>query len=178
MTNSLPSYYPNIGALGEELVAQYLQVTGWMILHRRWRCRWGEIDIVVRQKSGDNALPFLNPTLAFVEVKTRSQGNWDANGLLSITPQKQAKLWRTAHSFLANYPNLANDACRFDVATVYCRRLPSNQHSQLDKASLTPLIGDNSGDLSLKTIQLGQPITLAGHQLCLQNYIPSAFDSC
>jgi len=37
MANRHPSHYLDIGVLGEELVAQWLQSTGWVILHR-WRC--------------------------------------------------------------------------------------------------------------------------------------------
>ncbi len=44
MANLPPSHYPDIGSLGEDLVAQWLQSTGWIILHRRFSSRWGEID--------------------------------------------------------------------------------------------------------------------------------------
>ena len=123
MANRSSSHYPDIGVLGEDLVAQWLEFTGWIVLHRRWRCRWGEIDIIARRESAaqqqtlsrePQAIENL-PFIAFVEVKTRSRGNWDAGGLLSITPQKQAKLWQTARCFLARYPKLAEQPCRFDV---------------------------------------------------------------
>ena len=35
-----------IGNLGENLVSQWLEAQGWEILHRRWRCRYGEIDAI------------------------------------------------------------------------------------------------------------------------------------
>lgn len=79
MANRHPSHYLDIGVLGEELVAQWLQSTNWVILHRRWRCRWGEIDIIARQPAQEHT-PHSSPMLAFVEVKTRSRGNWDAGG--------------------------------------------------------------------------------------------------
>jgi hypothetical protein len=41
-----PYHYPDIGIAGEDLVAQWLQSKGWVILHRRWRYRQGEIDII------------------------------------------------------------------------------------------------------------------------------------
>jgi len=110
------SHYPDIGVLGEDFIAQWLQSSNWKILHRRWRCRWGEIDIIATNLD----------TLAFVEVKTRSAGSWDAGGLLAITPQKQAKLWKTAQSFLATYQEFADYACRFDVALVYCKKRSLN----------------------------------------------------
>lgn len=106
------SHYPDIGVLGEDFIAQWLQSSDWEIMHRRWRCRWGEIDIIASNLD----------TLAFVEVKTRSAGSWDAGGLLAITTQKQAKLWKTAQSFLATHQEFADFACRFDVALVYCEK--------------------------------------------------------
>lgn len=48
MANYPPYNYPDIGNAGEDLVAQWLQSQGWVILYRRWRCRWGEIDIIAQ----------------------------------------------------------------------------------------------------------------------------------
>ncbi|WP_338027208.1 YraN family protein [Trichormus azollae] len=46
MSKPPPSNYPDIGDIGEDLVAQWLQSKGSEILHRSFSCRWGEIDIV------------------------------------------------------------------------------------------------------------------------------------
>lgn len=170
MENGSPSHYPDTGVLGEELVAQWLLSQGWLILHRRWRCRWGEIDIIAHQE------PMLSSTqdsiLAFVEVKTRSRGSWDAGGLLSVTPQKQAKLWQTAQCFLATRPDLADRVCRFDVALVRCQRLPARQRHQPDDAF--PL--EASAITLSQPVQLGKATVIDEHQLILQDYIPSAFE--
>ncbi|MGI0490135.1 YraN family protein, partial [Pantanalinema rosaneae CENA516] len=111
---------PDPGMLGEALVAQWLQGRGWVVLYQRWHCRWGELDLVIAQREPESDRLL---SIAFVEVKTRSSGNWDANGLLAITPQKQAKLWKAAQCFLAEHPQLAQLPCRFDVALVSCQRL-------------------------------------------------------
>lgn len=160
--NFIPT--PNVGELGEWLVAGWLQGQDWSILHHRWRCRWGEIDLIAQQNPET-----FSPLLAFVEVKTRSRGNWDADGLLAITPQKQAKLWQTAQLFLSEQPNLADFTCRFDVALVRCQR--SRRHN-LELFDFSSEIGILEGS----SVQLGKPVWVAGYQLILQDYISSAFE--
>ncbi len=137
-----------IGEIGERLVAQWLVAQGWSILHHRWRCRWGEIDLITQQPS---------TMISFVEVKTRSRGNLDANGMLAITEEKQAKLWQTAEIFLAEHLHLVHLPCRFDVALVrYGDRLIKETPNQ--------------------SIIIGKPIFYQGYYFTIQNYIESAFD--
>lgn len=140
----------DLGALGEEMVAQWLQSRGWRILERRWHCRWGELDLVVAQVAPDKEKHLLS--LAFVEVKTRSRGNWDSDGALSITFQKQNKLWKSAQIYLADHPSLAELPCRFDVALVSCHRSPKSVQPKETEL----LLAD-------------------GRCLILQDYIASAF---
>ncbi|HEY9740742.1 MAG TPA: YraN family protein [Coleofasciculaceae cyanobacterium] len=163
---------PNIGELGEYLVAEWLQAQSWVILHHRWRCRWGEIDLIAQRYSAQQET--LLPRLAFVEVKTRSRGNWDADGLLAITPPKQAKLWRTAELFLAERPDLASFPCRFDVALVRCDRI--SQQSGHNETNLSPSAAPIDKTIQVPSVQLGQPIVVAGYRFMLQDYIESAFD--
>ena len=156
----------DIGTLGENLVADWLQQQGWEILHRQWHCRWGEIDIIALGRDEESAknrdLPHHPcPTLAFVEVKTRRRGNWDAGGMLAVTTTKQAKLWQTAEIFLSTHPDLANNYCRFDVALVRCE--PSQQNT---KQILPPLTAANS-----------QFAVAGNYRLTLQEYIRSAFSN-
>lgn len=99
----------SLGEKGENLVANYLSEKGWQILAQRWNCRWSDLDVVASDRSN----------LIFVEVKTRSAGNWDEDGLLSITPKKQGKLWQAARAFLGEHqPQFDHFNCRFDVALV------------------------------------------------------------
>jgi putative endonuclease len=139
-----------IGTMGEDLVAQWLKSQDWEILETRWRCRGGEIDII--------ALNHNSPLLSFVEVKTRSQNNWDRDGILAINPHKQAKLWQSAEIYLSDRASLAEYPCRFDVALV---------RYQKGNMKLQPL--------SPQTIAWDQPIWVNGYILTITDYIESAF---
>lgn len=154
MVNPPPSHYPDIGTLGEDLVAQWLESNCWMILHRRFSSRWGEIDIIAQQQDKKD-----NFTLAFVEVKTRSQRNWDAGGKSAITPQKQAKICRTAQMFLAEYPQKADYACRFDVAIVKSERISPHSIGVINNQKVLASFSDGI------------------HRLSLEEYIKAAFDA-
>lgn len=154
MANPHSSHYLDIGDLGEDLVAQWLQSTGWIILHRRFSCRWGEIDIIAQYPNNFDTST-KNCILAFVEVKTRSPKNWDAGGRSAVTLQKQAKIWQTAEIFLAKYPEKADYSCRFDVAIVGCQ--------EISKVTVNEEVLATS--------------SASGYVFKLQEYIPGAFDS-
>ncbi|NEP58999.1 MAG: YraN family protein [Symploca sp. SIO2G7] len=158
-SSTTPNQQLEIGKLGEQLVAQWLKAQNWLILAYRWRCRWGEIDLIAQRGASKQLM------LAFVEVKTRSWRNWDDNGLLAITPQKQAKLWQTAELFLSENPEMADFSCRFDVALVSCEHLsPTSNSSAVDDL------------LQVSSVQLGKPVFVTNYKLILRDYIPSAFD--
>lgn len=167
------------GWLAEELVAQWLRQQGGEIMQRRWHCRWGELDLIA-QFQADAARLRPQATIAFVEVKSRREGNWDLNGLLAITPQKQQKLWKTAELFLSDYPQLADLPCRFDVALVHIHA--QSLHSQnLHVKDLrdTAELGDRDSFIKFtfeQPIEIDKPVTLMGYDLSLQHYIDSAFD--
>jgi putative endonuclease len=144
-----------IGQLGEQFVAQWFISQGGIILHQRWRCRWGEIDLIGQLTNPD--------MITFIEVKTRSRNNWDEGGLLAITPQKQMKICRTVAVFFSKFPQLADSPCRFDVAIV------NYQISrQANKDEFTAL--------SEEIITIGKPVLWQGYQWILQEYIEAAFE--
>lgn len=158
-----------LGQLGEQLVAEWLQQEGWQIVAQRWHCRWGELDIV-----GYRDRP--RPTLTFVEVKTRSSGNWDADGRLAITPQKQAKIIQTAELFLAEQPQWSDADGRFDVAIVQGRRIQAPPKTKQHPRGTIEPIHENAEDDSIQNvIRLGIPTNRADYQLTLQDYIAHAF---
>jgi putative endonuclease len=145
----------DLGYLGETLVAQWIQHQGGQVWQHRWTCRLGELDLVVQWPTG---------MLAFVEVKTRSSGNWDQDGLLAISARKRAKLWHTAEFFLVSYPQLAQAPCRFDVALVRCGR----RSGRVVSHPVQGMVLDPAPGLLTEKI--------AGHELTLQAYLEGAFD--
>jgi putative endonuclease len=163
MSKLPPSNYANVGDIGEDLVAQWLESTGWKILHRGFSCRWGEIDIIAEyphhtETITQQPINSENSILAFVEVKTRSAGSWDAGGRNAITAKKQTKLCRTAQIFLTKFPEKSNYSCRFDVALVFVQSL-SKQVNQVES-----------------NLNVLAYVSKFGNGFKLLEYIPAAFD--
>ena len=95
------------GGWGEALAAEYLKARGCRILETNWRCRFGELDLVARDRRG---------TILFVEVKLRGEG---AVGLPRefVDGRKQQRLRTAAELYLS--VNGIEAPARFDVAEVY-----------------------------------------------------------
>jgi len=96
----------SLGKLGEDLACAELAHRGYEILERRYRTRYGEIDIVAR--SGGS--------LVFVEVKAR-EGSEFGGGEAAVTLYKQQRIIRMAIDFLARR-RMQDQPCRFDVVTI------------------------------------------------------------
>ena len=88
------------GQLGEDLALAYLKARGLTLLERNFRCRMGEIDLVMR----DGA------SIVFVEVRLRTPGAY-ASAAESIDAHKQKRLVAAASLYLAGR---AEAPCRFD----------------------------------------------------------------
>jgi putative endonuclease len=99
------------GAHYEALALAHLQRAGLVLIERNFACRYGEIDLVVRD----------GETIVFVEVRYRRVGavrGGYGGGVDSVGAAKRAKLVRTAGVYLAQRPLLASRACRFDVLAI------------------------------------------------------------
>jgi len=96
----------SLGKLGEKLACEELERRGYAILARRYRSRFGEIDIVAHHEE----------TIVFVEVKARD-GDEFGGGAAAVTPWKQRRIAQMAVNYISRN-NLHDRACRFDVVTV------------------------------------------------------------
>ena len=92
------------GARWEDAALHHLQQNGLRLVARNFTCRFGEIDLVMRDRD----------RLVFVEVRFRdSDGH--GGGTPSVGPAKRAKLTRAASLYLQAHPEFAQLPCRFDV---------------------------------------------------------------
>ncbi|MCG7934104.1 MAG: YraN family protein [Candidatus Thiodiazotropha taylori] len=93
------------GEAAEQLAVDYLSRRGLKLVTRNFRCKVGEIDLIMREKR----------TLVFVEVRYRQSDDY-GSALESITPSKQRKLLAAANLYLQK--NQIDQACRFDVVAI------------------------------------------------------------
>src|SRR5512134_897629 len=100
-----------LGQTAETRAAAFLQSHGLKLVARNWRCRFGEIDLVMQ----DGA------TLVFVEVRLRSRGDF-GGAAASVTPAKQKRLLAAARQYLAALKTMP--PCRFDVVALTASDAP------------------------------------------------------
>jgi putative endonuclease len=96
----------NLGLQGEDVAVRELQRRGYAILARRYRTRFGEIDIVAQ----DGA------SIVFVEVKARRSSRF-GTAAESVSFSKQRRIAAMALDYLAR-SNRLNEPCRFDVVAI------------------------------------------------------------
>jgi putative endonuclease len=86
----------------EKAALRYLMRHGLRLVARNYRCRLGEIDLIMREGNA----------LVFVEVRLRKPSSF-ANAAESITSAKQRKLMAAAKHYLAGQSS--PPPCRFDA---------------------------------------------------------------
>ena len=95
-----------LGRFGEEQAARFLRRKGYRIVQRNFRCRFGEIDIIARQKD----------VLVFAEVKLRKDARF-AEAREYVTAAKQRRILTAAQLYLTRCSDELQP--RFDVIEVY-----------------------------------------------------------
>ena len=105
-----PNHRRALGERGEALAAQWYEAAGYEILDRNWRCRAGELDLILGR----------GRALVFCEVKTRSSKRFGAP-IEAITREKSQRIRRLAALWLSESQLRGRDL-RFDVASVMVER--------------------------------------------------------
>lgn len=106
------------GAWGEALAAEYLRKKRFKIIASGYRCRFGEIDLIVQDKK----------YLVFVEVKLRKSSDF-ARALEYVDKRKQERIRTTASLYLSENPTKLQP--RFDVIEIYAPDGPATRHPEI-----------------------------------------------
>ncbi|HVK95264.1 MAG TPA: YraN family protein [Noviherbaspirillum sp.] len=93
------------GDAGEEQALLFLQKQGLTLVARNFRCKGGEVDLIMLDRH----------SLVFIEVRKRTDARY-GGAAASITTRKQARLVLAAQTFLQRYK--VQPACRFDVVAL------------------------------------------------------------
>ena len=87
------------GAWAEQRALRLLQQQDWQLVDRNWRCRWGEIDLLV-------------------EVKGRSRCGPDGWGVGAVHRRKRNRLEQAWRCWLADHPQWQGCSLQVVVALV------------------------------------------------------------
>ena len=106
-----------LGRWGEKQAEKSLKAKGLKLLTRNFRCRTGEIDLVMADTDG---------TIVFVEVKTRADEKF-ALAESAVNYTKKKRLSSAAKYFLVSY-NITDRDFRFDIVTVVLNPKKTEHH--------------------------------------------------
>lgn len=95
-----------LGAWGEFKAAEYLRKKRYRLEAVGYSCRFGEIDIIARNRK----------YLVFVEVKLRRSADF-AQAMEHVDTNKQERLRKTSEFYISEFPT--NLGTRFDVIEIY-----------------------------------------------------------
>ena len=107
----------------EARAAAFLQRQGLVLLQRGYRCRFGEIDLILRDAD----------TICFVEVKYRKSTAF-GGAASAITASKQRKLVKTAQFYLAAHRSIAQLPLRFDALLIQRQANGSDDYNWIRNA--------------------------------------------
>jgi putative endonuclease len=111
------------GSLGEEMAVKYLQDKGYAILHRNWRHKNWEIDIIATK----------NSTIHFIEVKTRRTTTFGYPEE-DVSKKKVKYLMGAAEEFLLLYPNWK--LIQFDILSITMEKNKTPEFFLIEDVSL------------------------------------------
>ena len=96
-----------LGVSGEDLAAAWYLANGYEVVARNWRCREGELDLVLKRAR----------VLVFCEVKARTTDRFGVPAE-AVTHEKRARIRRLAARYLDESAPVRPREIRFDVAAV------------------------------------------------------------
>lgn len=102
-----PENTTTVGRRGEELARRYLETQGLEFLERNYRCRAGEIDLVMLEGT----------TLVMVEVRLRASAD-HGSAAATVGSRKQRRFILAARHLMLTRPSYRKLAARFDVVAI------------------------------------------------------------
>ena len=97
----------NKGDHYENIAKVYLENEGLLIIQQNYHCRFGEIDLIMKD----------NSTICFIEVKYRETMS-HGGAIHAISQSKQHKLIKAASFYIMENQNISNSSFRFDTITL------------------------------------------------------------
>lgn len=97
-----------LGDIGEKVACKYLEKNGFKVLDKNFRTPVGEIDLVCLDEK----------TLVFVEVKTRSNQQWETLEE-TINETKINRILKTAEIYIDRITNIKFEETRIDAVFVF-----------------------------------------------------------
>ena len=99
----------DLGLGAEDAAARHLELLGYLIVGRNYRCKQGEVDLIAEHRD----------MLCFVEVRMRSHGVW-GDPAATVSFRKQRRVVYAALHYLHLHP-APDRMVRFDVVSVVGR---------------------------------------------------------
>jgi putative endonuclease len=102
-----PENTTEAGRRGEDLARRHLESQGLELLERNYRCRAGEIDLVMLE----------GRTLVLVEVRSRTSAT-HGSAAATVGSRKQRRFTLAARHLMLTRPQYRRLAARFDVVAI------------------------------------------------------------
>lgn len=102
------------GRWAEQTALVYLQHRGLKLLHRNYRTRFGEIDLIMRDAD----------ILVLIEVRYRARNDF-ATAIESIDNAKCERILKSSEHYLQQHQYQADIQCRLDIVVISG---PENNH--------------------------------------------------
>lgn len=113
------------GSWAESFASLYFLSKGYKQLKRRYKTRYGEIDLILQKKN----------LIVFVEVKARKNIE---DALHSIHAKNRSRIENAAQQFLAENPDLSSSEMRMDAFCIAMNKsIVPIQYVHLDNAWLS-----------------------------------------
>ena len=103
----MPTPRTRLGDWGEALAEDFLRKKGYRVLAAKYRCAWGELDIVARD----------GKEVVFVEVRTRRSSSYGAPEE-SLTAAKKARLVAASNDYLQRHVK-KDTSWRIDLVSIH-----------------------------------------------------------